>query len=127
MSRILLVEDTALVVKAITRLLEQAGHDIVTAERGDTGLALAISDSFDLAILDIWVPEINGLDLLRRLKEQKPQLPVVIISGGGAQPLEISTALAQVGGAAEVLFKPIEADLLLTAVERAIGNTSLSA
>jgi two-component system, chemotaxis family, chemotaxis protein CheY len=127
MGRILLVEDTALVVKAITRLLQQAGHDIVTAERGDTGLALAISGAFDLAILDIWVPGINGLDLLRRLKEQQPQLPVLIISGGGAQPLETSTALAQVIGAAEVLFKPIEADVLLSAVARALGNTSPSA
>jgi DNA-binding NtrC family response regulator len=127
MGRILLVEDTALVIKAITRLLQQAGHDIVTAERGDTGLALASSGAFDLAILDIWVPEINGLDLLRRLKEQQPQLPVLIISGGGAQPLEISTALAQVGGAAEVLFKPIEADVLLSAVARALGTASPSA
>lgn len=122
MRRILLVEDQPLVRKAVRGALEDAGFAVVEAGDGEEGLTAAKGDSFDLAIVDIWMPRVDGIEFLKQVRGIHADLPVVIISGGGPDaPLEVKAHLAQAHGAHEVLFKPFEDDELMAAVNRALG------
>src|SRR3954471_4370809 len=122
MARILLVDDTPLVRKTLGRLLTDHGHDVTAAADGEEALEGEKTAGFDLAIGDIWMPRLDGHALLRRLHADRPELPVLVISGGGRKaPLEYSLAVAQMDGAAAVLVKPFEDDQLLAAVSRALA------
>lgn len=122
MKRILLVEDQPLVRKAVRGALEDAGFSVVEAGDGEEGLSAARRDSFDLAIVDIWMPRVDGIEFLKQVRAIHADLPVIVISGGGPDaPLEVKAHLAQAHGAHEVLFKPFEDDELMAAVDRALG------
>ncbi|WP_176525217.1 response regulator [Caenispirillum bisanense] len=122
MKRILLVEDQPLVRKAVRGALEDAGFGVVEAGDGEEGLSAARRDSFDLAIVDIWMPRVDGIEFLKQVRAIHADLPVIVISGGGPDaPLEVKAHLAQAHGAHEVLFKPFEDDELMAAVDRALG------
>lgn len=121
MKRILLVEDQPLVRKAVRGALEDAGFEVVEAADGEEGLSVARHSTFDLAIVDIWMPRVDGIEFLKQVRGVHAELPVVIISGGGPDaPLEVKAHLAQAHGATEVLFKPFEDEELLAAVNRAL-------
>lgn len=124
MRRILLVEDQPLVRKAVRGALEDAGFSVTEAGDGEEGLTAArkAKEPFHLAIVDIWMPRVDGIEFLKQVRGIHADLPVVIISGGGPDaPLEVKAHLAQAHGAHEVLFKPFEDDELMAAVERAMG------
>ena len=96
---------------------------------GDEALGLlAATDgdgrgALDAALVDVWMPHVGGLDLMQALKERLPDLPVIVMSGGGPQvPLEYSLAVAEAEGAAAVLVKPFEDQQLLDALAIAIGS-----
>lgn len=123
MKKILLVEDQPLVRKAVRGALEEGGYAVVEAADGADGLTAARGDAFDLAVVDIWMPRVDGIEFLKEVRGVHPGLPVVIISGGGpTAPLEVKAHLAQAHGAQEVLFKPFEDDELLETVARALNG-----
>jgi CheY-like chemotaxis protein len=123
MARILLVDDTPLVRKTVGRLLAAHGHAVTTAADGEEAIAATAAEGFDLAIVDIWMPRLDGLGLLRQFNAGRPALPVIMISGGGPKaPLEYAMAVAQMDGAAAVLVKPFEDDQLLSAVDQALNR-----
>ncbi len=123
MKRILLVEDQPLVRKAVRGALEDAGYQVVEAADGEEGLSVARRDIFDLAIVDIWMPRVDGIEFLKQVRSVHAELPVVIISGGGPDaPLEVKAHLAQAHGATEVLFKPFEDEELLAAIDRTLAR-----
>jgi len=124
MARILLVDDMPLVRKTVGRLLRSLDHEVVEAASGDEALEVlgAGGGSLDAALVDVWMPGVGGLDLMLALKERVPDLPVIIMSGGGPQaPLEYSLAVAEAEGAAAVLVKPFEDQQLLDALAIALG------
>ncbi|NUB04909.1 response regulator [Azospirillum sp. Vi22] len=128
MARILLVDDMPLIRKTVGRLLREHGHEVVAAADGKEALA-ALGDAradrtaFDAALLDIWMPRVGGLELMRTLRELCPDLPVIIMSGGGPRaPLEYSLAVAEAEGAAAVLVKPFEDQQLLDVLAVALGS-----
>ncbi|WP_404380471.1 response regulator [Caenispirillum salinarum] len=121
MKQILLVEDQPLVRKAVRGALEDAGFAVTEAADGEEGLTAARRAAYDLAIVDIWMPRVDGITFLKEVRTIHADLPVIIISGGGpSAPLEVKAHLAQAHGAQEVLFKPFEDEELLAAVGRAI-------
>lgn len=121
MKQILLVEDQPLVRKAVKGALEDAGYAVTEAADGDEGLAAARRSSYDLAIVDIWMPKVDGISFLKEVRKILADLPVIIISGGGSSaPLEVKAHLAQAHGAQEVLFKPFEDEELVAVVERTL-------
>lgn len=81
MSRILLVDDEANVRKLYQLELEDEGHDVVVAASGQEALQQVASASLDLVVLDIKLERESGLDVLRRIKEIKPDLSVILNSG----------------------------------------------
>jgi CheY-like chemotaxis protein len=70
------------------RVLESAGHRVVTARSGEEGIRLFQSETFDLVLLDYWMPSLNGTATARRLKRINPSVPLVILSGLSQLPDE---------------------------------------
>lgn len=120
MARILLVEDALEVRESIKDALEEAGFAVNEAPDGVVALALLENHAFDLMITDLWMPNMDGLDLLKRLRAINPKLPVIAISGGAPRraPIDYSVALADTFGADRVLHKPFDNDDLVDEVKK---------
>ena len=78
MSRILVVDDDAHILKLYQVELEEEGHEVVTAGTGKEAIETFEKEDFDLVTLDILMPDIDGISLLRRMKELKPRLPIIM-------------------------------------------------
>ncbi|TAN58998.1 MAG: response regulator [Rhodospirillales bacterium] len=120
MSKILVVEDIDKVRKAVVAVLEgPGGHDVISARDGQEGLSLLDQHTFDVAITDIWMPGEDGIAFLRQAKAKHPELPVIVITGGGPNfpPMEMSLAVVKSHGADAVLIKPFENAELLAVIE----------
>jgi DNA-binding NtrC family response regulator len=101
----------------LRHLLEGAGNQVVTAENGGDALNLARTKSVDLALLDIRVPEMSGIEVLEELKAHDANVYVIMVSSVE----DISTTLEAMGkGAHDYIGKPINARQLLTSVEQAL-------
>jgi two-component system copper resistance phosphate regulon response regulator CusR len=111
--RILLIEDEARIRAFVARGFEAEGYIVDGTEDGHDGLERALSGAFDLVILDLMLPGIDGLTLLRELHARAPELPVVILSARS----ELSTKLRGFElGAVDYLPKPFSLDELLARV-----------
>jgi CheY-like chemotaxis protein len=119
-ARILIVDDEPAVQVTIRLLLERAGHSVVTAGDGRNGLAIFEATEFDLLFLDIFMPGMDGLETMRRVHQQQPLIPIIVISGhlmpsestSGPDFLSMATRLGAVRG----LQKPFKPAELLAAV-----------
>ena len=122
MSKILVVEDDEFVRESVCAVLGTAGYETVEAANGEEGIALIESESPDLAIVDIWMPKVDGLTLLRRVRADNADLPIIIVSGGGpGETLERATAIADTYAADHVLYKPFEDTELLEMISKLLG------
>lgn len=118
--RILLAEDTQSTRIALQLMLEAAGHEVASVSNGADALRRGEAEPFDVAVLDIWMPQQSGLDVLKTLRAHGNTLPVVLISGGGpGASLEYAATLGDLYGASAILFKPVNDAELLRAVEQA--------
>lgn len=105
MKKILLVEDEAHVVSFIKKGLSEEGFEVSVAFEGKTGLQLALDNDFDLIILDIMLPEMNGLDVCKSLRNQNQQVPILFLTALGT-PENIVLGLEN--GADDYLVKPFK-------------------
>ncbi len=80
MASVLLIEDNEMNSELVKFLLEAEGHRCTAAENGIDGVELAKSNSFDVILLDIQLPKIDGYGVLRLLKEAVPSMPVIAVS-----------------------------------------------
>jgi DNA-binding response OmpR family regulator len=111
--RILLVEDETRIQAFVRRGLEAEGYGVVTAADGRGGLSLARSGDWDLVVLDLLLPGLNGLRLLQELSRERPEIPVVILSARG----DLRTKLKGFElGAADYVPKPFALDELLARI-----------
>ena len=122
MARLLLIEDDTAVRGVLAKMLEGGGHEVTGAGDGTDALALIKESTFDCAIVDILLPDMDGIQLLRELRLRNMPLKVVAISGGGRGAAGEYLEMATILGAAETLQKPITADQLLGAVARVLGT-----
>ena len=102
MARIVLIEDDVEIRRLVADALASEGHDVVSADRGLTGLELAVKDGADLVIMDLGLPDIDGTELLRMVRAVS-QVPVVVITARGADEVVVATLDA---GADDYLVKP---------------------
>ena len=77
---ILVVEDEVLLASSLKEILEEYGHDVICAYDGMDGLELARSSHFDLLVLDIMLPKLNGFQVARTLRKEKNGLPILILT-----------------------------------------------
>ena len=115
MARILLIEDYDLVRGLLRETLELAGHAVIEARTGAEGLDLFRKGGADLVITDIVMPDKDGIDVVRALREQVPPVPIIAISGAG-DSAEDYLDLAYRMGAVKVLLKPFTIGALIAAV-----------
>jgi CheY-like chemotaxis protein len=113
MAHVLIIDDEPRVCTVLRRYLESDAHSVVEAYDGRHGLELCKSDTPDLVITDIFMPEMDGIEVIRALASLRPWLPILAISGG--HPDEY-LKFAQLFGAFDVLQKPIDKLVLLCAV-----------
>ena len=119
---ILVVDDEKDIRTALTGILEDEGYQVVTAASGLDALETVRLEMPDLALLDIWMPGIDGLETLERLKALFPQLIVIMISGHGT----IETAVrATKLGAFDFIEKPLSLDKVLITVNNALRMKEL--
>ncbi len=119
MTRILVVDDEELVRSLTVQVLERAGYDVVGA--GDAQLALDLLDEerFDLVVSDVVMPGLSGVELLNELRDLRPELPVVLMTGGSPEPERTTRALEL--GANGIVYKPYSHSELLDAVRAALA------
>jgi len=111
--RILIVEDEARILTFVARALRAEGWTISVAENGGIGLTAALANPYDLVVLDLLLPGMDGLDLLRELRQRKPDLPVLILSARS----DLETKLRGFKlGADDYLVKPFSLGELLARV-----------
>ena len=108
--KILLVEDELAIAKFIARGLQREGYSIVVANDGETGLEMAFRELPDLIILDVMLPDIDGLTICRQLREAEMQTPVLMLTAKDAIPDRVAGLEA---GADDYLVKPFAFEELL--------------
>jgi len=115
MSRILVVDDEARMAGLIRMELEEHAHSVSTAGDGAMALELVGRNDFDLVLTDLRMPGMDGLTLLKAVKEQSPETAVVLMTAYASAQTAVS---AMKEGAYDYLIKPFEMDELLIMVER---------
>jgi DNA-binding NtrC family response regulator len=113
---ILLVDDEQMFLQSIARILKKKGMGVCTAPDGPTALKLLGKEKCDCIVLDVRMPEMDGLATLEEIRRRDPDVPVLLLSGH-IQLEQVTTALG--GGATEVLLKPCPIEDLVTAIENA--------
>src|ERR1700722_17275256 len=122
--RVLVVDDEASARSGLERLLEQEGFSVKTAADGSIALRVASEFAPDVVVTDLKMPEMDGIELLKRLREQDQGLPVIVATAFG----DVSAAVtAMRAGADDYLTKPIEFDALLLSIERNVARRALRA
>jgi len=113
------IDDDEAVRHSLAFLLGTAKIDVKTYDSATAFLAVALNVKSGCIITDVRMPEISGIDLLRRLKELKIGVPVIVVTGHGDVPLAVE---AMKIGAAEFLEKPFDDEVLLNAVRSALDR-----
>ncbi len=119
--RVLLVEDDSQTAAFIIKGLKQAGFAVDHAADGENGLALAVSESYDAAIVDIMLPKLNGLALIDRMRKQKVGVPVIVLSAKSSVDDRVNGLYA---GGDDYLVKPFAFAELLARVQSLIRRAN---
>ena len=123
MSRILVIDDDEGVRESMQRMLRSAGYTVQTAATGEEGLAMAGSGAFDVILSDMRMPGISGVDVLRRLRDQRVDSSFIIMTGFGT----VDTAVESMKlGAVDFVQKPFFRDELLMRVRAAAERRQLA-
>jgi nitrogen regulation protein NR(I) len=121
-SKILLIEDDMGAAAALSRVLKDEGYEVICELRGDSGLARAQADVFEVIITDLKLPGLNGLDLVQQLHTAKPRLPIILMTAHGTTETAIEATKL---GAYDYLLKPFEMEELLDLVDKAVESSRL--
>jgi two-component system, NtrC family, nitrogen regulation response regulator NtrX len=121
-TRILIVDDEPAIVNALTGILEDEGYDVFSAKTGQEALKVIKSEMPDMVFLDIWMPEMDGIETLRRALEIVSGLQVVIMSGHGS----IESAVKAIKlGAYDYIEKPLSLEKVTLLIRHALHELKL--
>ena len=119
---VLIVDDEANARKGLAALLEQEGYGVVTAADGLQAFDLLATTTPDIVVTDLRMPRMDGLELLKRVKQSYEDIPVIVVTAFG----EVDSAISAVrAGAEEYLQKPVQIEELVVVLERALKNRSV--
>lgn len=119
---ILIVDDEVAILNSLGQILEDEGYEVQVAKSGAEALKIVTNDPPDLTILDIWMPELDGLETLKRLRELSPHAQVMMMSGHGS----IETAVRAIKlGAYDYIEKPLSLENVTLRVRHALDQHRL--
>jgi two-component system OmpR family response regulator len=121
--RVLVVEDDAKIASFVVRGLKQAGYAVDHASDGETGLALAESTDYDAAIVDIMLPQLDGISLVKRLRAARRPTPVLFLSARSSVDDRVKGLQA---GGDDYLTKPFAFSELLARIQALIRRATSS-
>jgi signal transduction histidine kinase/DNA-binding response OmpR family regulator len=121
--RVLVIDDEPLIRRAVADYLEDCGYETVTAVDGAEGLAKARAGQFQAVLVDLRMPQVDGLEVIATLKDEQPELPIVVVSGTGV----LSDAIeAMRQGAWDYITKPVQdIEEIRVTVERVMERAQL--
>ena len=118
MPRVIVIDDDETVRDVLTSFLSEKGHEVVASVNGQEGLERLLSESFDIALVDLVMPGIGGMDILRELSSRNLKIPVIVITAYGT----IQNAVESMKlGAFDYITKPFNLDEILIVIERALN------
>src|SRR4029077_19667569 len=130
---VLLVEDDPRIARVVERALTDVGHRVEVAHDGLEGLSSAERGTHDLVVLDVMLPEMDGIEVAREMRRQRLRTPILMLTARDAVPDRVPTVMVPAGGAvparvrgldagaADYLTKPFALEELLARV-RALGR-----
>jgi two-component system response regulator GlrR len=116
---VLIVDDDKAVLKVFGKILQKKGHKVDTAETGSEALKKIEAEQYDMALIDVRLQDMNGLDLLNRIQTCAPNMTKIVLTG---YPSDEDRATALERGADEYLAKPIKSEKLIEIVESKLGR-----
>jgi CheY-like chemotaxis protein len=117
-AEILIVDDDDDVRRVLARMLTRAGYRARTAADGAAAMGILAEARPDLVITDVYMPEMDGIEFLLRIREVEPELPIIVVSGGGFASADFVLEDASALGADAILSKPFERSVVLDTVRR---------
>ncbi len=120
MAKILIVDDEPEIVSALARYFERSGHDVLRASTGEQAVSIVHSERPAVVLLDLFLPDISGFEVLERTREQRPV--IIMVTGHGDVPAAVH---AMENGAEGFLTKPVELQHLGAVVDRALEKAQL--
>jgi CheY-like chemotaxis protein len=121
MHKILVIDDNVVVRNTIVQLLEGEGYEVVSAEDGRRGLNVFRAERPDLVITDIIMPEKEGIETIRDIRETSPNAKIIAISGGGRIGNTDFLRIARQLGASDVISKPLDPDHFIAIVRERLA------
>ena len=119
---VLLVDDEVKILSSLSRILENYDYKVLTALDGKSALSIIEENDIDVVLLDLKLPEMDGITVLKKIMKRKPSLPVIMLTAHGS----ISKAVEAVKiGAFDFLEKPVESEKILITIKNAIEKSRL--
>ena len=120
--RLLVVDDERIMREGSERILKKEGWEVSTAESGEQGLELIRQETFHILLLDLMMPGISGMDVLKEVRETQPQLHVIVVTGYATVDNAVE---AMKNGAYDFIPKPFTPDQLRIVVRRVMQKITL--
>jgi DNA-binding NtrC family response regulator len=114
--RVLVIDDEIVICQACRMILIEEGCLVQEQATGEDGLQALANGIFDVVLLDLKLPDMDGMDILKKLHQQKPDVPVIVMTGYSTVSIAVE---AMKSGAADYLSKPFTDEELIEVVERA--------
>ena len=121
MASVLVIDDDPAMRSTLRRILERDGHEVREAEDGDRGIRTFRAQPTDIVITDVLMPGKEGIETIVELREEAPEVRILVISGGGSMRVEAMLDDATAIGADASLAKPFTIDQLRNAVAALLG------
>jgi CheY-like chemotaxis protein len=121
MQKILVIDDNVVVRNTIAQILESDGYEVLSAENGRRGLTVFRHEHPDLVVTDIIMPEKEGIETIRDIRDCSPNAKIIAISGGGRIGNTDFLKIARQLGASEVVAKPLDPDHFLEIVRSCLA------
>ena len=121
--RILVVEDEIQIAKILKIELEYEGYEVVVAYDGKSGLEVALQEKLDLILLDVMLPGLNGIEVLRRIRKENNVLPIILLT---ARNLTMDKVTGLDQGANDYITKPFEMEELLARVRSCLRQNAIA-
>jgi two-component system, NtrC family, response regulator PilR len=119
---ILIVDDERSIQVGLKGLLTKEGHEVATAGSGEEALRLLDSQSFDLLLTDLRMPGVDGMSLLKQVKERRPDICVIMMTAYGSEKVAVEAMKA---GAHGYLVKPFDNEEVKILVRQVLEQTAL--